>query len=311
MAATHTWLAGSASASAAAQERSTCPVCDTVMRGPRAGFRFDCPRCGMLRAALPVCIGAPGANAVDDEKAFDASLASVRWTNFARVLDGLQRHVQKPGAALLEVGCAYGWFLEAAIRRGFRAHGIEPEGARASRAAARAGPQATVWRGFFPDDVPAHRTFDAIVFNDVFEHLPNVRAAVAGIDRLLSPGGVVAVNLPSSRGVFYRVAAALCRAGFRRPHDRMWQAGFPSPHLSYFHPDALTRLFERHGFVEVERTTLLSFAIKGLWARLRYDRQSSVAFSALAWTMITLAAPLLRRLPADISLQLFQRRNAG
>lgn len=265
----------------------------------------------MLRSDLPVRISASAGETGEDEAAFDASLAAVRWRNFETVLDCLQPHLANRDAALLEVGCAYGWFLEAAARRGYRVHGIEPDGSRAARATARLAPGALVWHGFFPDDIPAGGTFDAIVFNDVFEHLPDPCAAIAGVDRLLRPSGVVAVNLPSSRGVFYRVADILCRCRWRGPHDRMWQVGFPSPHLSYFHPDALARLFERHGFVETKRTTLHSFAVKGLWSRLRYNSQRSMAFSALAWTTIALFAPLLHRLPADISLQLFRRRDAA
>jgi hypothetical protein len=115
------------------------------------------------------------------------------------------------------------------------------------------------------------------------------------------------LNLPSSRGVFYRLAEALDRAGLSSPLERLWQKGFPSPHLSYFDPDQLRRLMERHGMVEIDRSTLPSIRIDGLWARLRYDRRSAPAAAAAVWLGVAAAAPVLRHLPGDISLQIFRR----
>jgi hypothetical protein len=91
------------------------------------------------------------------------------------------------------------------------------------------------------------------------------------------------------------------------PYERMWQKGFASPRFSYFHPEALACLARREGLFEVYRGTLDSFEFEGLWQRLRYDRTSSILGSAATWIAITLAGPLLRRLPADISLQIFMQ----
>ncbi|HEX6137266.1 MAG TPA: class I SAM-dependent methyltransferase, partial [Casimicrobiaceae bacterium] len=109
------------------------------------------------------------------------------------------------------------------------------------------------------------------------------------------------------RGVFYRTAEALRRVGWRAPHDRLWQVGFPSPHLSYFDPDALARLVADSGFEEADRRPLPSMMRQGLWQRLRYDPRASWMSCAVAWLALSLAAPAVRLLPSDIFVAIFRR----
>lgn len=153
--------------------------------------------------------------------------------------------------------------------------------------------------------------YDVITFNDVFEHLPDVSAALGACRERLREGGLLVLNLPNSRGTVFRVAALLDRIGFHGPLDRLWQKGFPSPHLHYFHPDCLAELARRHGFREVHRGELATVELRGLWHRLRYDRTSSLPGSFLSWLAISLAFPALRLLPSDISLQMFVKEPPG
>jgi hypothetical protein len=117
---------------------------------------------------------------------------------------------------------------------------------------------------------------------------------------------LLVLNLPNSRGTLFRTAALLDSIGLSGPYERLWQKGFPSPHLSYFHPAALSRLAEREGFAEIHRGRLASIDIDDLWQRLRYDRSTGIAALAFLWCGIALAAPFLLVLPGDISLQIFR-----
>ncbi|HET9668305.1 MAG TPA: class I SAM-dependent methyltransferase [Casimicrobiaceae bacterium] len=291
------------------QSPLTCPACGAPMEGPVGGFRFECRRCGCFRSTLPIAIDDDHVGDGGDEAAFDAAIAGTRERNFDVVLERLQRYVPAKGAAILEVGCAYGAFLAAAARRGYAAFGIEPDAARAARATRNVAEAGTVWAGYFPEDVPPGRRFHAIVFNDVFEHLPDPLGAARALPALLHERGVVAINLPNCKGIFFRVAEVLRRIGAPGPHDRLWQIGFPSPHLSYFHPDALARLLDRAGFRERERRDLQTLAIRELWPRLRYNNRMPVAALRLIWLAVVVASPLLAALPADVSLQIFDIRD--
>jgi len=288
-----------------AREAPACVVCGAKLRGPVGGFRYDCPACGFACADLPVSIAdAQGALREDDR---EQALAALRQRNFATVLDRLAARGATPPRSLLEVGCAHGWFLDAARARGYAAAGIEPDAPIGAQAAARGH---AVSIGYFPAALAPGAHYDVVAFNDVFEHLPDPRAALRDVRGVLAPGGLLAINLPSSRGAVYRVANMLRAAGWRSPHDRLWQVGFPSPHLSYFHPDALARLARSEGFAEVERVELPSIVRDGLWQRLRYDARAALPMRAATWLGVMLALPLLRRLRSDIVLQIFRADTA-
>lgn len=106
-------------------------------------------------------------------------------------------------------------------------------------------------RGFFPDCLAGGgvdaRPYDLIVFNDVFEHLPDVNQAMAACRARLAPGGRLDINLPASSGALYRLSRRLFRIGRPGSFERLWQKDFPSPHLSYFNSVNLARLAPRHG----------------------------------------------------------------
>ena len=278
-----------------------CAVCGAALRGPVAGFRHDCPACGYACADLPVAITAAGRALREDDR--ETAIEPLRRRNFETVLDQIDAARSGERGDLLEVGCAHGWFLDAASSRGYAVHGIEPDAPIGAHAALR-GHRVAI--GYFPGALAANARFDVVAFNDVFEHLPDPRAALGEVRRVLRPGGLLAINLPSSRGALYRIADALRVIGWRGPHDRLWQVGFPSPHLSYFHPDALAALARAEGYREVARVPLPSVDREGLWARLRYDARAALPARAITWLAVALALPLLRRLSPDIVLQVFR-----
>ncbi|UXH77792.1 class I SAM-dependent methyltransferase [Roseateles amylovorans] len=98
---------------------------------------------------------------------------------------------------VLDVGCNTGAFGEALKREraGIEVWGVEPDHASAVRARQLLD---HVDEGFFGPDLslPAHH-FDAIIFNDVLEHMADPWAALHLCRRWLAPGGVVLASLPN------------------------------------------------------------------------------------------------------------------
>lgn len=273
---------------------AVCPVCTgaVVRRKPWLG---RCAACGFLTSDLAAGAGT-GIEGIEP----------LRRANFERVLDRMARHGRLEGSRILEVGCAKGWFLEAAAKRGARPSGIEPEAPNA-RLARRSG--FDVVEGFFPEHARDRDPYDAIVFNDVFEHLPDPIRGIWAAARLLKPGGIAVINLPSSRGVIYRLAAMLDAIGLHEPFERLWQKGLPSPHVSYFAPDTLERLVLGHsGLRPLDRMELPSISRAGLGARVRSTMSGPAAVAAVAsgWILASFAAIL----PADIMVGFFRMPGA-
>ncbi|WP_298460412.1 class I SAM-dependent methyltransferase [uncultured Cellulomonas sp.] len=239
-----------------------------------------------------------------DETARATGLAQLRRQNNATVVERIRSWGAPDGARLLDVGSAHGWLLQRATAQGLRAVGVEPDVAVARRAI---GAGSDVRIGFFPEALRPDDLFDVITFNDVLEHLPDPREALAESASRLTPGGLLVVNIPDRRGIVYRVADVLRRLGVPSVFDRLWQRGLPSPHLWYFDAGALTRLGCSLGLEVVEVTHLPSMSRAGLWERAHFDRRPSpvtVASVVVGW----LAAPLLNsRSLSDIMLVAFRK----
>ena len=280
-----------------------CLVCEALLIPQPPGYWSECTACGFMASTLEPEINArPDAI---DESLRQTALQSLRVSNYARIIERLNATLQPSSSrrSLLDVGCAHGWFLRAAQDAGYLGLGIEPD-LHIAQQAIDAGLDVRV--GSFPDALPEGARFDIITFHDVLEHLANLPAIAAACRAALNRQGLLAVTLPNSRGVFFRVARQLSRLGWRGPLDRLWQQGFPSPHLSYFHPDGLARFLAQHGFREVHRQALPSLIHTGLWQRLRYDRSAGLSVSMLQYAILSCVIPCLRILPSDISFQVFQ-----
>src|SRR5438046_7309072 len=96
----------------------SCCVCDTPMRPLRHEWCFACPGCGFLASTLTSRIGEPEAIDVIDEELREVALVALRKNNFRRILERLDAMTDPTRRSLLEVGCAHGWFLDAAVEKG-------------------------------------------------------------------------------------------------------------------------------------------------------------------------------------------------
>ena len=283
-----------------------CPVCDAAMSPDIEPRTLRCPDCGHYGSTFEVAIN-ENAVILDEDRRAEA-LAPIRHANVASMLDQLAAIAEFPTSAnALEVGCAHGWFLDAIKSRGHHGVGIEPDSHIASIARASGH---EVLAGYFPAALAPDAEFDVVFFNDVFEHLADVKEIVGELRRHTVAGGWVVVNTPVSDGTIFRAACFMARLGVRGPYRRMWQEGLPSPHLSYFSSDNLVRLFAGRGFRLCTTGTLLSITAAGLMARIRFDRRMN-PIGAYAYCAAALAAvPVLPLLPADIRFFAFRKQEA-
>lgn len=277
-----------------------CAVCGASMVPDLTSDTFRCRACGFFASVLPVRINA--AERIDED-ARERALKPIRLANFKQLLDECAAMLPR-GTKLLDIGCAHGWFMEAAAVRSIVCRGIEPDREMGGRAAA-AGHD--VVDGYFPQDMPCQEKYDAIIFNDVFEHLPDVNGIARVLPDYLQDGGIVLVNLPVTDGLIFRLCRAAARFGVGSPLDRMWQRGLPSPHLSYFTEQTLLRVFERAGFGLILHGALQSVEKEGLYKRIRYDRAISPIRAALLYAAARFARKMTGFFPSDIQYFVFRQ----
>jgi 2-polyprenyl-3-methyl-5-hydroxy-6-metoxy-1,4-benzoquinol methylase len=115
-------------------------------------------------------------------------------------LHTIKRHVS--GGRLLDVGCATGYFLNAA-RLDFEVSGVEPS--RWAVDYARTRLHLNVTEGHLEAvDLPLEG-FDVITMNDVIEHFSDPRAALERSAALLRPGGILYLVTPDIGSLSARV----------------------------------------------------------------------------------------------------------
>jgi SAM-dependent methyltransferase len=95
--------------------------------------------------------------------------------------------------SLLDVGCGFGAFLEAAASIGWRVCGVEVASAPASIAARRHN----IFYGSLSDAPYGPNSFDVVRLNNVIEHVLSPRALVCDIRRVLRPGGLLTISTPN------------------------------------------------------------------------------------------------------------------
>ena len=280
---------------------SPCPVCSTPLDSGGLDWHFICPACRYEAAALQPQINQDTAHAGLDEASRAIGLKDLRVANFRDLVARLKTFKER--GSLLEIGCAHGWFLDEAQQL-YSTCGIEPDQRILD---SQVSTRHNVRQGYFPAALRADETFDVIVFNDVFEHLPEVRQAVAACRRHLNNEGLLLINLPSSTGVFYRLSKLLCRLALPSHFERMWQKGLPSPHLHYFNRRNLQALLATGKFSVRADGTLRSVRLKGLYRRISYASKRGMVQNALTCVIVAVMALFLPLLPSDIIYLIAQK----
>ncbi|MBD2540500.1 class I SAM-dependent methyltransferase [Coleofasciculus sp. FACHB-SPT36] len=284
----------------------SCPVCSKVMIQKIEPWLRYCPSCGLWTSLLTQANYKLNSDTLLVEEKRYTALKPLREYNYEQLLNALCRFMPLEGAKILDVGCAYGWFLQAASARGMLPVGIEPEEEIAAEGLERGF---DIRVGYFPECCKAYECFDAIVFNDVLEHLPNIDRVFEQCHALLLPGGKLVVNLPNSKGFFFHLACLLAQLGYKKPLHRLWQKDYRSPHLIYFNSDNLKTYASKYGFKLFHSQSLETVRLQGLWSRLLMDRTASFMPAAIIYGVLLVAYPLLTWLaPPDILLHIYQRQ---
>lgn len=282
---------------------SRCIVCQQTTTTGLTPWHFVCLACDYESTTLTPAINHAHTRDVIDENAREKSLRAIRTENFKSIVAAAARLAPAGAPALLDVGCAHGWFLEEA-RKKFTVLGIEPDQEVRERAAAKGLP---VRPGFFPEALQAGESFDVIVFNDVIEHIPDIQGALAAVNARLNPKGLLILNLPSSSGLFYRLSKLLARLGWTMPFERLWQKEMPSPHVHYFSKENITALVGGQGFRLESSFELPAIRAKGLLERFRYVKNAGRLASFVQYLIILCAIPVLKVFPSDIIVCIYRK----
>jgi SAM-dependent methyltransferase len=284
--------------------RLRCPVCGSTFEKYRHDWLFMCSGCGLLASNLEPMIPEQTGQTVLDEDRRVHGLSDIRTRNNKIVLEQIKSVLTQKSNRLLDVGSGFGFFLTDAVNHNFHVSGIEPD-PNMFEELRKTGLR--VRRGYFPYCLHDGEEFDVIVFNDVLEHIQDLVGTLDACMVHLAPGGLLVLNCPNRKGVFYRIADLLDRTGAHGPFNRMWQREIVSPHVWYFEPNDLKRLGERRGLTVITTLRLLPVTLRGISDRIFYVRNQSRLLGTAALLGAFLLIPFLTILPRDISVVILKK----
>jgi SAM-dependent methyltransferase len=240
---------------------SACPVCggDRLAARTVAGLALRrCLDCGVHLAAFAEAKDASYGTV--DPQAYRESIGLVRQQQAASIVALVREHVAE--GDWLDVGCGFGYAVDAARRAGYSARGVEPN-ADAAQAARERG--VNVEHGTLTE---ATHGADVISTLDVLEHMDDVNAFARLVGRKARRLWVIKV--PSSDGLYFRVAH---RLGIASAVERLWQSGYEHPHRVYFNEASLGRFLRGHGFDVAATRYLQEIPTRTVTDRLTLDRK--------------------------------------
>ncbi|MDH3730990.1 MAG: class I SAM-dependent methyltransferase [Acidimicrobiia bacterium] len=222
----------------------------------------ECPGCGQSFAS-PRLNDAGRANLYAAAGYFDEGVYANRMaTTLQRTwikgrLDYLDT-LRAPTGRMLEIGCAYGMFLQEAAARGYAIDGLEYSPTAATAASNHLG--VPIAHGEIGDLDETHRA-DVVTAWDVIEHVSDPHAFAKSAYGLLNPGGTLLLSLPNFDALAVRVLGT-----------RWWNLKLDR-HIWHFRVEDLRRVLEEAGFRDI---AILSSPLR----RVNLGRIDSVFASA-------------------------------
>lgn len=231
-----------------------CPVCDSTNRDvflepwvdeqdpaklygaasgiPGTQHLVKCRDCSMIYESPRYDAATIVQGYMASQEADHDSQYPMRVNSFYQALVKHARFLPPVGAKVLDIGTAGGAFLDAAKQYGYDAHGMEPSADLVARGKAR-GLQ--IEQGTIDNHRFEPGSFDMVCLWDVIEHLPDPKAALVEIRKLLKPNGIFLINYPDIGTTQAKLAG-----------KRFWW--ILSVHLHHFTRDTIRNICDRTGF---------------------------------------------------------------
>ena len=278
-------------------ENTMLPIYNKLSTRYKTSF-YKCPVCG-LRWAPELNIDLELQTHLDETKRQKA-LEGIRAHEYEQVNRLVKRYVDS-GSCGLDVGCSYGWYMDL-LSKDYYLEGIEPEEKIATQAREKGH---IVYTGYFPDDIPENRTYDFMVFNNVWEHINHMPGLIEGTIRNLNLGGVLVITVPLSSGGLFRIAETEERFGRTKELARLWQLAFQSPHIYYVNKQNFRSIMMSYGF-ELLACEDVRDNIDPKKMKERFEMDSDEKHGTLKATLFKALYPMLRMLPADKAVFVFK-----
>ena len=228
-----------------------------------------------------------------DENNRIIAMKNLRLENSRIIISKIEKYFGTKNILGLEVGSSHGWFLETAKNFGINCIGIEPESVTYESTAKKF----KVIKGFYPNVLPDGE-FNFIIFNDVFEHIPDLKKVMEANKIKLKKGGLLIINIPVSDGFIFKLSKILFFLGYKYPFNRLFQFDYFSPHYYYFNHKNLINFIEKFDFKFLFQHPLKVVDFDTIENRLKIDGELNT-FNKISVFLIKKMKFIFKYLPSD------------
>jgi len=216
-----------------------------------------CQNCGLARTSPEPAEQekGPGYYLGEEDSSYRTGDLKI-WYKFADRLLEIVKPYKKNGA-LLDVGTNIGVLVDAAIKRGYDAKGMD-----ICQSSIKDGQKLFN----LPDKLLFLKlteanfvdSFDVITYNHVLEHIKNINAELAAANKALKTGGLICIAVPNFDSIWRRILR------------NKWRGLAPEQHYWQFEQSSLEKILRKNSFIILKtfkrRNTLyhLNFTPAGL-----------------------------------------------
>ena len=225
----------------------TCRLCGSdrlrlfYTQGNEDEFKFyRCPACGLVNYDI-----ASGLDQAKYAREFIDPRDENHPVNIAQTQTFHFLRSCLPNAGrLLEIGCGNGRLLMLAREAGWRVKGIELSPFLAESVRKLLGIPVEIQDFLTYQPAPSDR-YDLVVMRHVLEHLPDGKAAMISIHRLLGPDGKTLLEFPNIDALDLRFKRLLRRWGL---HRKRYPSDYRPGHCNEYNRRSFIKLLEVTGF---------------------------------------------------------------
>ncbi len=160
------------------------------------------------------------------------SIKHMKISTFNLRLDLISKF--RKSGKILDVGCATGYFLEAAKIKGYKSYGVEFSDYSANIAKTKFG-DANIFKGTLEECQFENGSFDVIAMSDLIEHVRNPIETLQKAHQLLNEHGIIMIMTPDTSSLSYKLM------------KQKW-THYKLEHFYYFNKQALQQAALQSGF---------------------------------------------------------------
>jgi SAM-dependent methyltransferase len=226
------------------EHRRDCPLCGgTTIRKKYADSRLPVWSCDCGAVFLSPFLSPDELKKLYSEAYYEPwglaaekeeGLRQMKLRTFTARLKKISRFLKT--GKVLDVGCATGYFLEAAEAAGWETYGVEVSEYSSRLAQKKFGNR--IFTGTLEEAKFADKTFDLITLSDLLEHIRDLDAFMQEVVRILKPSGLLMIVTPNAASLSCRMMGA------------KW-SHYKSEHLHYFSPGTIKPLLKKSGVTPI------------------------------------------------------------